>query len=96
MDGIIINKTDGMVMAGASKVPLESIDIVQNGEVKSQELGSGRVKLIILADSGVAILADDEIYNSAYIQMFALNHYDSKLFELVVSTPKIKIFKLKI
>lgn len=95
-DGIIINKVDGSVTAGTSKINLESIDIVQNGNVKHDELGSGRARLIILADTSMAILTDDETYNSSYIQMFALDNYDKTLFEEVVKTPNLKIFKLKI
>ncbi|MEY4504317.1 MAG: hypothetical protein RL154_610 [Pseudomonadota bacterium] len=95
-NGIVINKSDGTVLAGSSKLTLESMDIVRDGIVKHEEFGNGRVRLIILADSQTAILADDETYNSAYIQMFALNNYDKSLFEPVVETPKLKIFKLKI
>jgi len=38
---------------------------------------------------------DSETFNSTYVQMFMLEKYDKNLFELVVSSPYSKIYKLK-
>ncbi|MFC1669598.1 STT3 domain-containing protein [Spirochaetota bacterium] len=42
------------------------------------------------------MILNDEMYNSAFIQMFLFENYDSDLFELVISHPKAKVYKLKI
>ena len=42
------------------------------------------------------LVVDEKMYNSNYIQMFVLDNYDKSLFELVESTPYVKIYKSKI
>jgi dolichyl-diphosphooligosaccharide--protein glycosyltransferase/undecaprenyl-diphosphooligosaccharide--protein glycosyltransferase len=41
------------------------------------------------------IVMDEKTFNSMYVQMFILGRYDKNLFELVVSSPYSKIYKLK-
>ncbi len=42
------------------------------------------------------IVMDSETFNSTYVQMFMLEKYNKDLFELVISSPYSKIYKLKI
>jgi hypothetical protein len=45
---------------------------------------------------GQFIVMDTQTFNSTYVQMFILGKYNKELFELVVSSPYSKIYKLKI
>lgn len=42
------------------------------------------------------ILMDKTMFNSAFVQMFFLGNYDKSLFDLVINTQDVKVFKLKI
>jgi hypothetical protein len=44
---------------------------------------------------GKFIVMDEQTFNSTYVQMFLLGKYDKNLFELVVSSPYSRIYKLK-
>ena len=44
---------------------------------------------------GRFVVVDRETFKSLYVQMFILGKYDKNLFELVVSSPYSKIYKLK-
>jgi dolichyl-diphosphooligosaccharide--protein glycosyltransferase/undecaprenyl-diphosphooligosaccharide--protein glycosyltransferase len=43
----------------------------------------------------IGLILDDYYYNSTFIQMFVFENYDKNLFEPVILTPVMKIFKLK-
>ncbi|KIM03949.1 MAG: hypothetical protein KN64_09490 [Sulfurovum sp. AS07-7] len=51
--------------------------------------------VVYKSDSQTFYIMDSNTYNSAYIQMFLLGNYDKNLFELVVSSPYSKVYKLK-
>lgn len=55
----------------------------------------GILNVIILSD-GTFIITDNKAFNSAYVQLFMLERYDSEIYELVISTPLAKVYKLKI
>jgi hypothetical protein len=44
---------------------------------------------------GQFVVMDNETLHSMYVQMFILGKYDKDLFELVVSSPYSKIYRLK-
>jgi asparagine N-glycosylation enzyme membrane subunit Stt3 len=56
---------------------------------------SGEFCVVFLQSYGQMIVMDRKTYDSAYVQMFMLEKYDKNLFELVISSPYSKIFKLK-
>ncbi len=56
----------------------------------------GNLQLYYMESYGQFIVMDIETFNSTYVQMFMLEKYDQDLFELVVSSPYSKIYKLKI
>jgi len=55
----------------------------------------GVMCVVYLKSYNKVIVMDKETYNSAYVQMFMLGKYDKALFELVVSSPYSKIYKIK-
>ncbi len=81
-------------------VPIKEVDLVgyvKNGKlvVKKQRIRKNGLNLIILQSYGQAFLVDDYYYNSLFIQMFVFENYDKNLFEPVILSPVMKIYKLK-
>ncbi len=102
LDGTIIDKKSMTIKIDSNTVLLNSFDLVyydRNGKLvtKHQDINDGGdIHLISMPSMHTYILADDEMYNSVYIQMYVFEHYDKTLFELVSSTPQAKIYRLKI
>ena len=55
----------------------------------------GAYVVVYMKSYGQFIIMDIKTFNSMYVQMFILGKYDKNLFELVVSSPYSKIYKLK-
>ena len=69
-----------------------------NGKTKVQSKLhsiSGEYCIVFLQSYGQIVVMDRKTYNSAYVQMFMLGKYDKNLFELVVTSPYTKIYKVK-
>ncbi len=100
--GVVLNKRSGQIRIGRQEVPLKSFITVMTGrdgkvKVDSQLVSmQGRISVIFMAAYRRFIILDDRMMRSNYIQMFVLGRYDPELFEPVVSTPLVKIFKVKI
>jgi len=54
------------------------------------------ITVIYLASYGQFLILDEASFNSTYVQLFVLEHYDKNLYEPVEMTPYAKIYKLKI
>ena len=57
---------------------------------------SSDISVIFMSDYNTFLLVDEKTYNSLYIQLMVLQNYDKKLFEPVMLTPSVKVYKLKI
>ena len=55
----------------------------------------GEFAVVYMKSYNTFIVMDIETFNSMYVQMFILEKYDKNLFELVVSSPYSKVYKLK-
>ncbi len=55
----------------------------------------GEYAIVYMKSYGRFVVMDTQTFNSMYVQMFILEKYDKNLFELVVSSPYSKIYKLK-
>ncbi len=55
----------------------------------------GNIVVLYMKSYGEFIVMDVETFHSMYVQMFLLGKYDKNLFELVVSSPYSKIYKVK-
>jgi len=89
-----------MVLMLKEPIPIKEIDLIaytKDGRlmVKKQKIRSKGLNLVILQSYGEAILMDDYYYNSLFVQMFIFNNYNKKLFEPVILSPWIKIYKFK-
>jgi len=54
-----------------------------------------RIAVVYMKNYNTILVMDTKIYNSTFIQMFVLDNYDKELFEPVIMTPLVKVYKLK-
>ncbi|SFV55965.1 Oligosaccharyltransferase PglB [hydrothermal vent metagenome] len=100
-NGIRLNLAHGILSMGKQQVGVYRLDGVEyrpNGKsiVNSQLKNiNGSYCVVFLKSYGAVVIMDRETYNSTYVQMFMLEKYDKNLFELVVSSPYSKIYKIK-
>ncbi len=100
-NGIVFDSAKGEIELGGKIKKVQRFDIATLGangipKVKSQLMHmDGEFCVVYLQSYGSIIVMDRKTYNSAYVQMFMLGKYNKKLFELVVSSPYSKIYKVK-
>jgi len=100
-NGIGFNTQKGILYLGATKKKVKQFIVTQN--TKSEEIllntknyyQTGEYIVIYMKSYGKFLLMDEKTFHSTYIQMFVLGTYDKTLFDLVVSSPYSKIYKLK-
>jgi len=100
-NGIVFDSAKGEIGIGGKTRKVQRFDVVTLGKdaipkVQSQLMHiDGDFCVVFLQSYGEMIVMDRKTYNSAYVQMFMLGKYDKELFELVVSSPYSKIYKVK-
>jgi dolichyl-diphosphooligosaccharide--protein glycosyltransferase/undecaprenyl-diphosphooligosaccharide--protein glycosyltransferase len=100
-NGIMVDMQKGEVSIGKKTHKIYRFDttrILKNGKTADASKifhGDGEMCVLYLTAYGQVIVMDKETYYSTFVQMLMLGHYDKKLFELVVSSPYSKIYKLK-
>ena len=101
-NGIMFDTTKGVIQLGQDEKRVKHFIMTKNtmhGDVKLQSQlfhTDGEYAVVYMESYGQFIVMDLETFNSMYVQMFILGKYDKELFELVVSSPYSKIYKLKI
>ncbi|MDF1881212.1 peptide transporter [Sulfurimonas sp. MAG313] len=97
-----IDMKNGNLIANDQVVPINSFlttqyDKNRKFQVQRQEINpSAPMTVIYMKDMNRFLVLDAKMFNSSYIQMFVLEQYDKNLFEMSISTPLVKVFKLKI
>ena len=100
-NGIVFDYTKGTVSLGKSLQKVYHFDQVTLGQNSIPKVESslmhvdGTFCVVYLKSYNKIIVMDRKTYKSAYVQMFMLGNYDKNLFELVISSPYSKIYKLK-
>jgi len=100
-NGIVFDAKKGEVTIGKAKKLVKYFIVTQNTTAGKTNLQSqlyhadGEYAIVYMKSYGQFIVMDIETFNSTYVQMFMLEKYDKNLFELVVSSPYSKIYKLK-
>jgi len=100
-NGIVFDSSKGEIELGRKTKKVQRFDVATLGadgmsKVKSQLMNmDGDFCVVFLQSYGQMVVMDRKTYNSAYVQMFMLGKYDKELFELVVSSPYSKIYKVK-
>jgi len=101
-NGIIFDAKNGQLTMRGKKHDVKYFVIASNTKSTRINLRSqlynvdGQYVVVFLKSYGRFIVMDTQTFNSTYVQMFMLGKYNKKLFELVVSSPYSKIYKLKI
>jgi len=100
-NGIIFDIKKGELFFGSQEVPVRYFMLTQltkDGKTKIEAQpyhANGGYVVVYMKDYGRFIIMDERTFNSMYVQMFILGKYDKNLFELVVSSPYSKIYRLK-
>jgi len=100
-NGIVFDIKKGTIEIGRSKGLVKNFIVTQNRIDSKTTLQSqmyhmdGSYAVVYMKSYGQFIVMDTETFKSTYVQMFILGKYDKKLFELVVSSPYTKIYRLK-
>ena len=100
-NGIRFDSVKGELHLGKEKSLLKNVTVVETTAKgnKIKELYrhhmSGEYVLVFMKNYNQFILMDRKTYDSMYVQMFILGEYDKELFELVISSPYSKIYRLK-
>lgn len=101
-NGIMFNTKKGVIGLGQEEKAVKYFILTQNTKEGKLQLQSqiyhadGEYAVVYMQSYGQFVVMDSETFNSIYVQMFMLEKYDKNLFELVVSSPYSKIYKLKI
>lgn len=101
-NGITFDAKKGEITLGQQKTQVKNFIVTQNtkqGKVQLQSQlyhADGEYAIVYMKSYNTFVVMDSETFNSTYVQMFMLEKYDKNLFELVVSSPYSKIYKLKI
>ena len=100
-NGITFDTKKGAISLGQQQINVKHFIITQltkegKIELKSQHYhADGQFAIVYMKSYGQFVIMDVKTFNSTYVQMFMLEKYDKDLFELVVSSPYSKIYKLK-
>ncbi len=100
-NGIQFDTKKGEITLGKQKKQVKNFIVTQNTKQGKIQLQSqlyhvdGGYAVVYMKSYNTFVVMDTETFNSTYVQMFILEKYDKNLFELVVSSPYSKIYKLK-
>ncbi|MCF6245176.1 MAG: peptide-binding protein [Sulfurovum sp.] len=100
-NGIVFDAKNGVITLGSQKKNIKNFIVTEatkSGKLNTQSQlfhMDGEYVVVFMKSYGQFLVMDEETFNSMYIQMFVLGKYDKNLFELVVSSPYSKIYKLK-
>jgi dolichyl-diphosphooligosaccharide--protein glycosyltransferase/undecaprenyl-diphosphooligosaccharide--protein glycosyltransferase len=99
-DGIWMDMK-GLMHIGNKVIPVNSFYISiydKNGEFKviRQKFDTNsNIFIVWYKPLNKLLIVDKNIFNSTYVQMFFLKHYDKNLYSLVIDSPFVRIYKLK-
>ena len=100
-NGIVFDAKKGLIKLGKNEIGVKHFivtELTKEGKTNLQSQlyhADGQYAVVYMKSYGQFIIMDSETFNSTYVQMFILGKYDKDLFELVVSSPYSKIYKLK-
>jgi len=100
-NGIVFDSLKGQVKVGRDTKNVKYFISTQNTKVDKIQIQSqlyhvdGEYTIVYMKSYNKFVIMDTETFKSTYVQMFMLGKYDKNLFDLVISSPYSKIYKLK-
>jgi len=100
-NGIVYDMASNSLNIGSENAKVHRFDMVEyrpeGKSIHESQIGhmDGTLCVVFLKTYNSFIVMDKETYNSAYVQMFMLDKHDKNLFELVVSSPYGKTYRVK-
>ncbi|MBE2985240.1 general glycosylation pathway protein [Campylobacter sp. RM9344] len=100
-NGITITSDMRNIVAGNNKIQVNSFletKYNENGKLEVTEYNfdtNAKIYIIFMRDYGRFLVIDESMFNSVFIQLFALERYDEELFEPVILDSATKIYRLK-
>ena len=100
-NGIVFAAKNGVITLGQQKKNVKNFIVTETTREGKLNMQSqlhhmdGEYVVVFMKSYGQFLVMDQETFNSMYVQMFVLEKYDKKLFELVVSSPYSKIYRVK-
>jgi len=100
-NGIMFDSKKGELHVGKRKLPVKEFIVTQNQKDNTISLQShiyhrdGKYAVVYMKSYGRFVVMDEKTFHSIYVQMFMLGKHDKKFFELVVSSPYSKIYRIK-
>jgi len=101
-NNIRIIKAKGQIQIGNQTITLNNFAVTQydnKGKLQKQIQTidqNSNISVIYMKNYNQFLVLDNKMYNSTYIQLFALENYDKELYEPVILDPLSKIYRLKI
>ena len=101
-NGIMFDSKKGEITIGQNTKQVKNFIVTQNtqqGNIHIQPHTyhiDGELAVVQMKSYNQFVVMDTQTFNSTFVQMFMLEKYDKDLFELVVSSPYSKTYKLKI
>ncbi len=97
---LVVDLRKAVVQIGSRQIPIKNvyivgIDINGKSHYKEQNIRQNGINLIINKSFGEGIIADDYYIGSTFFQMYFFDHYDPNLFEPVILSPWMKIYRIK-
>ncbi|MRI58594.1 MAG: peptide-binding protein, partial [Epsilonproteobacteria bacterium] len=97
---IMVDLQKAMIHIGNKSLPVKNFDVVtfdQEGKthIKRQPIHDQGLSVIINQSFGEGLIVDDFYYDSLFFRLYFFDDYDKELFEPVISSPWMKIYRLK-
>ncbi|HIM94485.1 MAG TPA: peptide-binding protein, partial [Campylobacterales bacterium] len=99
-NGIVYDMERGTLNIGSEKAKVNRFDVVEyrpkGKSVHESQINhiDGTLCVVFMKSYNSFVVMDKETYNSAYVQMFMLDNHDKELFDLVVSSPYGKSYRV--
>ena len=100
-NGVVLNKTNGLLQIGKRQIPLNSFivtEITRRGKlrVKRQEINpESPIFIIYMKSYNRFLVLDRKMFDSTFIQLFVLGQYNHNLFEPIIVSPMAMVYRLK-
>lgn len=100
-NGVVFDAKKGLLHIGKETKDVKYFIVTQNtneGKINLQSQlyqPDGEYAVVYMKSYGQFVVMGMQTFKSVYVQMFMLGKYDKRFFELVVSSPYSRIYKLK-